>query len=197
MYLEAVSRRLEEGENVTDLCIDVEVVSVPLHHPRLVPEAVDSLPKKLSTLETIREILEFKVGILGIMLRYILVRWWMRQWGRIDGHQFARVRELWSYVPRDAASLWQIVLVLDMLSNDLQRSLVSWDLGRISMRGEEISLLHSPGGIGPPSCKMKMVLLDELVVKEKHQQLALKARMRTVSKRYEMGKKACYVIKKL
>lgn len=107
----------------------------------------------------------------------------MRQWGRIDGHQFARVRELWSHVPRDAASLWQIVLVLDMLSNDLQRSLVSWHLGHISMRGEEISLLHSLGGIGPPSCKMKMVLLDELVVKEKHQQLALKARMRTVSKR--------------
>jgi hypothetical protein len=44
---------------------------------------------------------------------------------------------------------------------------------------------------------MKMVLLYELVVKEKHQQLALKARMRTVSKRYEMGKKACYVFKKL
>lgn len=66
MYLLAVSRGLEEGENVTDLCIDVEVISISLHHSRLVSEAVDSLPKKLSTLETIRDVLELKVGILGI-----------------------------------------------------------------------------------------------------------------------------------
>lgn len=69
MYLGVISRRLEEGENVTDLCIDVEVVSVALHHSRLVSEAVDSLPKKLSALETIRDILELKVGILGITFR--------------------------------------------------------------------------------------------------------------------------------
>lgn len=41
-------------------------------------------------------------------------------------------------MPRGAASLWQIVLVLDMLSNDFQRSLVSGDLGSISIRGEKV-----------------------------------------------------------
>lgn len=65
-------------------------------------------------------------------------------------------------MPRDAASLWQIVLVLDMLSNDFRGSLISRDLGNISMRGEEISLLHSPVGIGPPSCKMKVILMNSM-----------------------------------
>lgn len=49
-----------------------------------------------------------------------------------------------------------------MLSYDLQRRLVSRDLGNISIRGEEVPLLYSPVGFDLPSCKMKMILLDEL-----------------------------------